>query len=130
MLSKAVIRLGNHLDWRVPMVFSFLIGVVVFGWLYWKYCDGNVTGFFRIGSEFSLSPFLNPDKILTFKGEIGYDGQQFLSIALDPGLANESTILSLDNPAYRYRRILYPLLGYLFGGGNHFGFLGHWWASM
>mgnify|MGYP001435949806 CR=1 FL=1 len=118
MLSKAVIRLGNHLDWRVPMVFSFLIGVIVFGWLYWKYCDGNITGFFRIGSEFSLSPFLNPDKVLTFKGEIGYDGQQFLSIALDPGLANESTILSLDNPAYRYRRILYPLLGYLFGGGN------------
>ena len=98
----------------------FSIGVIVVSWLYWGRFDCNITGFFRIGSEFRLSPLLNPDKVLIVKGEVGYDGQQMLSIALDPGLNNQETILSLDNPAYRYRRILYPILGYLLGGGNPF----------
>jgi hypothetical protein len=48
----------------------------------------------------------------------GYDGQMFLSLGLDPGLRHEGTIAALDLPLYRYRRILYPLLGYLLGLGN------------
>jgi hypothetical protein len=79
---------------------------------------GNITGFFRIGSVLPLSPFLDPQQVLIFKDQLGYDGQQFLSIALDPFLQNDGTIAALDHPSYRYRRILYPLLGYLFGLGN------------
>ena len=100
------------------LISTFIVTMVV-GYLYWGKFSGNITGFFRIGSVFSyLSPYLNPDQALIFKGEIGYDGQQFLSLALDPGLQNPDTITALDNPSYRYRRILYPLMGYVLGLGN------------
>lgn len=99
------------------LISTFIVSIAV-GYLYWGEFSGNITGFFRIGSVLSLSPYLNPDQTLIFKGEIGYDGQQFLSLALDPGLQNPDTLTALDHPSYRYRRILYPLLGYVLGLGN------------
>jgi hypothetical protein len=48
-------------------------------------------------------------------GSIGYDGQFAYYIAAEPMGAAEY----LDNPAYRYQRILYPLLAWLLSfGGN------------
>jgi hypothetical protein len=45
---------------------------------------------------------------------IGYDGQQAYAIAIDPiGAASR-----LDRPAYRYQRIIYPILARLVGLGN------------
>jgi hypothetical protein len=45
---------------------------------------------------------------------IGYDGQQAYAIAVDPvGAASK-----LDRPAYRYQRIIYPILARLVGFGN------------
>lgn len=44
----------------------------------------------------------------------GYDGQFFLFIALDPWRAEAY----LDEPAYRYARILYPLVARAAAGGN------------
>ncbi len=46
--------------------------------------------------------------------EIGYDGQFAYQIAKDPANA----ALYLDVPAYRYQRILYPLLAHLLSLGN------------
>ncbi|MDJ0844294.1 AZOBR_p60025 family cell surface glycopolymer formation protein [Crocosphaera sp.] len=97
---------------------SLLVLLVVLYFYFIKF-DSNITGFFRIGSILPLSPFLNPENTLIYGGEIGYDGQQFLSLALDPFLQNPETINSLDHPIYRYRRILYPLLSYILGLGNH-----------
>lgn len=49
-------------------------------------------------------------------GTEGYDGQFALSIALDP---NPSTVAPhLDVPAYRYQRIVYPLLARSLGFGS------------
>ena len=79
---------------------------------------GNITGFFRIGENFPKSPYLNSDAALIFPGEAGADGQQFLTIAYDPFLSNPNSIKALDVPIYRYRRILYPLLGHLLGLGR------------
>ena len=93
-----------------------VIGVVIY-FYYFKF-SGNITGFFRIGSVLPLSPFLIPDQTFIFQDELGYDGQQFLSLALDPFLQDLDTLESLDHPAYRYRRILYPLLSYFLGFGN------------
>jgi hypothetical protein len=100
------------------VLISALIVSLVVGYLYWGKFSGNITGFFRIGSVLALSPYLNPAQTFIFNGEIGYDGQQFLSLALDPGLQNPDTLAALDHPSYRYRRILYPLLGYVLGLGN------------
>ena len=49
-----------------------------------------------------------------FDGEIGYDGEFNYFIALDPAQAAPY----IDYPAYRYTRILYPLLAGALGGGN------------
>lgn len=104
---------------------EFIYGLIAFGVtvivvlsLYFEQFSGNITGFFRIGTVLPLSPQLDPQNTLVFKGELGYDGQQFLSIALDPFLKQDGTIAALDHPSYRYRRILYPLLGYLLGLGS------------
>ncbi|XTZ20451.1 MAG: AZOBR_p60025 family cell surface glycopolymer formation protein, partial [cyanobacterium endosymbiont of Rhopalodia fuxianensis] len=105
-----------------PKVINLLITVIVLAsvifYLYFIRFQGNITGFFRIGSILELSPFLNPETTKIYIGEIGYDGQQFLSLALDPFLQNPETINTLDHPIYRYRRILYPLISYLLSFGN------------
>ncbi len=104
-----------------PLTNAVVAGVVALGVLLFFYFfkfDGNITGFFRIGSVLPLSPYLDPDKALIHAGEIGYDGQQFLTLSFDPFLQNEGTIAALDSPLYRYRRIFYPLLGYVLGLGN------------
>lgn len=100
------------------MLVALGLAIAVAGYFYWAKFDGQITGFFRIGSVLPLSPLLNPAETLIYQGELGYDGQQFLTIALDPGLQNDDSIAALDHPSYRYRRILYPLLGYLLGLGN------------
>ena len=105
-------------EWYLSVGIALMVAIAVGSYLLWGKFDGNITGFFRIGSELPLSPFLESSKTLMFQGELGYDGQQFLSIALDPGLSNPDTIAALDHPAYRYRRIVYPLLGYCLGWGN------------
>jgi hypothetical protein len=106
-----------------PVIFPIIIGAIllllVFSFLLWGKFGGNITGFFRIGSILPLSPYLDPDLTSIFSGELGYDGQQFLTIALDPGLQEPESIAALDHPTYRYRRIFYPLLGYILGLGNH-----------
>jgi hypothetical protein len=90
----------------------FLVPALVIA-LFWGVAfEGEITGFFRIGELFPKSPFLNVETAWIIPGEVGHDGQQFLSIAFDPALKNPGTIEALDLPAYRYRRIFYPLLGY------------------
>jgi hypothetical protein len=98
---------------------SAAAAVAVAAWLYVATFDGNITGFFRFGSVWPPSPFLDRASVLVFgRGEQGYDGQFFLTVALDPGLKSEKSLASLDYPRYRYRRILFPVFGWLFGMGN------------
>ena len=80
--------------------------------------DGEVTGFFRVGGEAATSPLLGDGEVKRFTGEDGYDGQFFLTLGLDPLLRHPGSAAALDNPRYRHRRMLYPLLGYLLGGGQ------------
>lgn len=107
---------------RSPLVrntaITAIIVIIIFLFLYIVKFSGNITGFFRIGDVLPLSPFLNSQDAFIYQGELGYDGQQFLSIAFDPFLQNEGTIAALDHPLYRYRRIFYPFLSYIFGLGN------------
>ncbi|WP_051188778.1 AZOBR_p60025 family cell surface glycopolymer formation protein [[Leptolyngbya] sp. PCC 7376] len=94
----------------IPAILIFLFWSVAF--------NGEITGFFRIGAEFPKSPFLNLETALIVPDEVGHDGQMFLSMAFDPALQHPGTVDAIDLPNYRYRRIFYPVLGYLFGLGK------------
>ena len=67
--------------------------------------QGDPMAFVRVGS--SLDPLLGST-------QIGYDGQFAFQIANDPLGAYEH----LDVPAYRYQRILYPLMASVLSFGN------------
>ena len=97
---------------------AMVMALAVLSALYCFAFSQNVTGFFRIGSHLPTSPVLNPASVLVFQGQDGYDGQMFLTIALDPALRMKGTAASLDDPKYRYRRIGYPIAGYLLGLGK------------
>lgn len=78
----------------------------------------DILGFYRIGAVRPHSPYVRPSAATLAQGEAGYDGQMFLTIALDPALAHPESRGALDNPRYRYRRILFPALGYVLSLGR------------
>jgi len=106
---------------RRPAAIGLLTGLiallvwalVVFG----KY-GGNPTGLARIGDQLPLSPRLQGADLVVIAGKRGNDGQQFLSLALDPLQQLPGTSAALDNPIYRGKRLLYPLLAWLAGLGQ------------
>jgi hypothetical protein len=74
-----------------------------------------MTGFITIGDNFVPKEMISEDTV-TFDGTMGYDGQFYYIMAHDP-LIREGMHQYLDIPAYRYQRILYPLLVYIFSLG-------------
>ena len=87
-------RLGPALV--ILLISSALVGVVI-----WR-LGGDPLALARIGARFSAG---DP------QGTQGYDGQFVYYIALDPNPA--AVAPRLDVPAYRYQRILLPLLARL-----------------
>jgi hypothetical protein len=53
----------------------------------------------------------------------GYDGQFYAQIAVQPEPTSPVVQKALDNPAYRFRRILLPLLAHVLGGGQPWAIL-------
>jgi hypothetical protein len=82
--------------WPAWVAFAVSLGYVL---LRLNGAGGDPAALADIGTRFSEG---DPN------GTEGYDGQFALVVALDP--APEHARLKLDVPAYRYQRILYPLL--------------------
>lgn len=77
----------------------------------------------RFGTEFAphALPRLKAVDHYVFKSSasrLGYDGQFYAQLALDPSLSDPAFNRALDNPSYRARRIGLPALAYCLGGGN------------
>jgi glycosyltransferase involved in cell wall biosynthesis len=104
-----------------PRVAGLLAGSLALlfwaGLVFGKY-GGNPTGLARIGDQLPLSPLLQGQPVLILEGKRGNDGQQFLTLALDPLQLEPGSSAALDNPIYRGKRLLYPLLAWLFGFGQ------------
>lgn len=107
-----MLRFAAVLKQGVVAALSALVVLLAVGLMLGLRFGGNVTGFFRIGEELPLSPFLPRSEAFVHPGEPGYDGQFFLTLAYDPLLRQEGTLAALDNPRYRARRILYPALAH------------------
>ena len=78
---------------------------------------GNWTGLYSFGSNYPVPEALVNLNILTVPGAQGYDGQFYFYIAQDPFL-NKDLAQSLDQPRFRYRRILVPLAAHVLAAGR------------
>lgn len=77
---------------------------------------GNPLAMARIGRALPAQRFWDQDPPFEEVGP-GNDGQFFYYIARDPLLTHGDTAI-FDRPAYRYQRILLPVLAYVLGLGN------------
>jgi len=89
-----------------PALVVFLVQLLLLGWAL-QTEGGDPLALARLGTRFSAG---DP------QGTEGYDGQFNIYIGRDP--RPQAAAPYLDVPAYRYQRILLPLLGYLFSGGD------------
>ena len=94
---------------REPLVVAATVVAAYAVWVVWEAAHRPLVQLARVGSEFqgrsAGSPAIDglDDAVVD---DIGYDGQFFLYIAVDPSGAEGY----LDAPAYRYSRIVYPLV--------------------
>lgn len=95
-----------------------LVALLVWALLVFGKYGGNPTGLARIGDQLPRSPRLQGQALVVLQGKRGNDGQQFLTLALDPFQLDPSTSAALDNPIYRGKRLLYPLFAWLLGLGQ------------
>jgi hypothetical protein len=89
-----------------PTAVTFIVAAIYLGAVLWL-AAGDPLEFARIGTRFSEG---NP------AGTEGYDGQFVLYIAQNTN--PQEVAAQLDMPAYRYQRILLPLLGRTMALGN------------
>ncbi len=77
---------------------------------------GNLTGLFFAGARTPQPPELRPATFL-YPNSTGYDGQFYRDMAHDP-LLRKGYAKYLDEPGYRYRRILIPAIAAVLGAGS------------
>lgn len=78
----------------------------------------NFSYFITAGDFFVEKNFLHPE-ISIRKDSLGYDGQFYYRLTLDPFTKNFIDFgITFDNPLYRQQRIIYPLLTWIFSFGN------------
>ncbi len=80
----------------------------VFVHRYARNFNGNMSGFACIGDRFP-APGIVTAKTFVLPNCTGYDGQFFFFAAHDPLMLGDVRRY-MDTPAYRYQRIMYPLL--------------------
>jgi hypothetical protein len=110
---------NNLLEWIRSAVDGrrswLLVGLTItffyVAWTLLTLMHGSAQDFIHIGRSFVERS--NASAVISghadryhYDGDIGYDGQVMYFIALDPARARDY----IDYPAYRYTRILYPLL--------------------
>ena len=116
---KALLQGGSGaIQPRAVGLLTGLIALLVWALVVFGKYGGNPTGLARIGDQLPLSPRLQGADLVILEGKRGNDGQQFLSLALDPLQQLPGTSAALDNPIYRGKRLLYPLLAWLAGLGQ------------
>jgi hypothetical protein len=117
-LIKTGLQGGGELRPQGVAVIAGLVALLVWALLVFGKFGGNPTGLARIGEQFPANPHYAREDLLVLPGKRGNDGQQFLVLAADPLQLDPATAQAVDNPIYRGKRILYPLLAWLGGFGD------------
>lgn len=102
-----------------PLIVLCLTGLLYGGYIVQRLerYGGDVTGFIVAGEKFIEPEQL--DRPVITQGRDGYDGQFYYALAMNP-LPEIRTVrgVSIDTPAYRQQRILYPFLVWLLSLGG------------
>lgn len=104
---------------RRPLTIILVVTVLLYAFLIDRYAQnfgGNMTGFICIGDRFVPPQFNTPPHIVLSDSK-GYDGQFFYYMTFDPFITRGMQAC-LDDPAYRYQRVMYPWLVRLFALGR------------
>lgn len=104
--SQSQARLIRQPPSLVPSIIIFLAGALLLGWVIVS-SGGDPLALARLGTRYSEG---------IQGGTEGYDGQFVYYIARDPH--PERVAKHLDEPAYRYQRILLPLTARILSAGN------------
>ncbi len=99
---------------RLLVIGYFLAGVGA----HWRPLDGFAS-LVRFGDDFAERriPELQGREVTTYP-RAGYDGQFYAQLAARPVVGDPEVQHALDNPRYRSRRILLPVLAFLGGAGE------------
>ncbi len=93
----------------------FVLGVVAVDWNH----TTGLTTLLRFGDQFASQrlPELNGVPLRTYPG-VGYDGQFYSQLAVNPDVRQPAVQHMLDNPRYRSRRILVSAVVHFLSGGS------------
>jgi hypothetical protein len=103
--------------WSLVLVLA--AALALYGWVLADFAQrhgGNLSGFACVGDRFPAPGFHGP-RTLVLQDSWGYDGQFFLLAAHDPLILGPAHRY-MDEPAYRYQRVLYPALAWLAAAGR------------
>lgn len=107
---------GRLLGWmlRFLVLAYFFVAVAA----HWRPTDGfaSLVHFGRNFTETRL-PELGAAELTTYPAA-GYDGQFYAQLAIRPDVTDPEVQRSIDNPRYRARRILLPLIAHVLGAGR------------
>jgi len=117
-LLKRLLQGRGQLGPRGIGLLAGLVALLIWGLLVLGKFDGNPSGLVRVGDQLPLSNRVANQPLRVLHGKRGNDGQQFLTLALDPFQVDPSTSAALDNPIYRGKRLLYPLVAWVAGLGQ------------
>jgi hypothetical protein len=102
--------------WLLAAVAVAFLWLCQFTTVHYNY-GGNWTGLFCIAPQFPVPEFLRSERLYTFAGTDGYDGQMFHLIAHDPWMTRGSAA-AIDTAAFRYQRIFVPALAWTLALGR------------
>lgn len=116
LLQQAAVRMWALLDrrWVVALVTS--VFALTFSVVRLEGLGGNPASFVVAGDQF-VRPAAAPAGLPVTHGP-GYDGQFFYRLGLRPWTQDRTEFgITLDEPAYRQQRIVYPLLSFVVARG-------------
>ena len=113
--------LSHYQRWCRPVLFSVLIGLMVFAITRRHTPEYGFTRMINMGSQVMERALPEVQSTaIEVRSLAGYDGSQYVQLSFDPLLLKERETWSnaLDVPSYRAKRILLPWMSYLLGAGH------------
>ena len=105
---------------RVPLLYA--AALILFATSISNFYDSTtgLTTLIRFGEtvEQPRLPSVRTTPHHVVQDSVGYDGQFYAQLAVEPLLLDPAINVALDNPAYRARRILFSWTAFLFGFGQ------------